>query len=88
MPVTDADVLLVELRNNPGALANVCGLLGAEHINIEYCYCSSGGRNGKVYGVFKVSNSDKAQRLVEGFTNSTKRRHERRPLRDQRTYTR
>ena len=84
MPTSETDVLLVELRNHPGALANVCGLLGAEHINIDYCYCSSGGRNGKVFGVFKVSNSEKAQKLVNGSA----KKPERRPLRDQRTYAR
>lgn len=88
MPLTETDVLLVELRNHPGALANVCGLLGAEHINIEYCYCSSGGRNGKVFGVFKVSNSEKAQRLLEGSNHTAKRRLERRPMRDQQSYIR
>src|SRR5207237_449468 len=54
--LTESDVLAVELRNQPGALAHVCEILAAEHISIEYAYCSSGGRNGKVYGIFKVSN--------------------------------
>src|SRR5437762_7488760 len=40
----EADVLLVELRNQPGALAHVCEVLAGEHVNIEYCYCSAGGR--------------------------------------------
>src|SRR5262245_35847507 len=57
---TTTEVLLVELRNQPGALAHLCELLAAEHINIDYCYCSAGGRNGKTYGVFKVSNFEKA----------------------------
>ena len=34
-PCTETDVLLVELRNQPGALAHVCGALAAEHIHIE-----------------------------------------------------
>lgn len=83
-PATETDVLLVELRNQPGALAHVCEILAAEHINIEYAYCSSGGRNGKVFGIFKVSNSDKAARVLSGSVNN--RRVERRPLRDQRAY--
>src|SRR5919201_2083468 len=62
IPHGETDVLLVDLRNQPGALANICELLGAEHINIEYAYCSSGGRNGKTVGVFKVSNTDKAMK--------------------------
>ena len=57
-------MLVVELRNQPGELAHVCELLGGEHINIEYAYCSSGGRNGKTVGVFKVSNTEKAMRVL------------------------
>src|SRR3954447_20757874 len=35
---TLAEVLLVELRNQPGALAHLCEQLAAERINIDYCY--------------------------------------------------
>lgn len=84
-PATEAEVLLVELKNQPGALAHVCEVLASEHINIDYAYCSSGGRNGKVVGIFKVSNAEKARRvLAEG--NHVKGRAEPRPLRDQRSY--
>src|SRR5262249_46626462 len=65
-PFTEADVLAVELKNQPGALAHVCEVLAGEHINIDYAYCSSGGRNGRVIGIFKVSNSDKAIRVLAG----------------------
>ncbi len=85
-PFTETDVLLVELRNQPGALAHVCEVLAAEHVSIEYAYCSSGGRNGKVFGIFKVANADKASRLLSESPNN--RRPERRPLRDQRAYRR
>jgi hypothetical protein len=84
---TTTEVLLAELRNQPGALAHLCELLAAEHINIDYCYCSAGGRNGKTYGIFKVSSLEKAQRiLTTAGANSTKRRLENRPLRDRRRY--
>src|SRR5262249_41461837 len=46
-PFVETDVIAVELRNQPGAMAHVCEVLAAEHIGIEYAYCSSGGRNGK-----------------------------------------
>jgi hypothetical protein len=82
--VTQSDVLAVELRNQPGALAHVCETLAAEHISIEYAYCSSGGRNGKVYGIFKVANVEKAQRVLNDSPNN--RRLEKRVVRDQRTY--
>ncbi len=89
-PYAETDVLVVELRNHPGALARVCELLGAEHINIEYAYCSSGGRNGKTLGVFKVSNTDKATRVLAGPLDvATRRRLDSRPqLRHKGRYTR
>jgi hypothetical protein len=82
---TECDVLAVELKNQPGALAHICERLAEEHISIEYAYCSSGGRNGKVFGIFKVSNIEKAQRLLsEGSKNH--RKVEKPSVRDQRAY--
>jgi hypothetical protein len=83
-PFRESEVLIAELRNQPGALAHLCEVLAAEHINIEYAYCSSGGKNGKVFGIFKVSNVEKAMRVLDESPNH--RRLERRPLRDQRSY--
>lgn len=84
---TIAEVLLVELRNQPGALARLCEVLAAEHINIDYCYISAGGRNGRTYGIFKVSSLEKAQRVLAGAgANSARRRVEKRTLRDRRSY--
>jgi hypothetical protein len=81
---TESDVLAVELKNQPGALAHVCERLAEEHIAIDYAYCSSGGRNGKVFGIFKVSNLEKAQRILNEATNH--RRLEKPAFRDQRSY--
>jgi hypothetical protein len=81
---TESDVLAVELKNQPGALAHVCERLAEEHISIDYAYCSSGGRNGKVFGIFKVSNLDKAQKVLAETANH--RRLEKPALRDQRAY--
>ena len=81
---TESDVLAVELKNQPGALAHICERLAEEHIAIDYAYCSSGGRNGKVFGIFKVSNLEKAQRILSETSNH--RRIEKPALRDQRTY--
>ena len=86
-PFAETEVLLVELRNQPGELAHVCELLGAEHVNIEYAYCSSGGRNGKTAGIFKVSNAIKAMRVIgESPNNSVRRRLQQRPLRSRQSY--
>ena len=81
---TESDVLLVELKNQPGSLARICERLAEEHISIDYAYCSSGGRNGKVFGIFKVSNLEKAQRILAEAANH--RRVEKPALRDQRSY--
>jgi hypothetical protein len=86
-PASETEVMVVELRNQPGELARICELLGAEHINIEYAYCSSGGRNGKTLGIFKVSNAVKAMRVIgESPSNSARRRLEQRPLRSRHSY--
>jgi hypothetical protein len=86
-PHAENDVLVVELRNQPGALARVCELLGAEHVNIEYAYVSAGGRNGKTIGVFKVSNTDKAMKVLAGPLDvNGRRRLETRTLRHKTTY--
>jgi hypothetical protein len=84
-PHTETDVVLIELRNQPGALAHVCETFAAEHINIDYCYASSGGKNGRVFGIFKVSNTDRARQLFGTSANS--KRPQRRPLRDKRSYS-
>ncbi|MBI1832970.1 MAG: ACT domain-containing protein [Planctomycetes bacterium] len=84
---TESDVLAVELKNQPGALAHICERLAEEHISIEYAYCSSGGRNGRVFGIFKVSNLDKAQRILNESPKN-QRKVEKPTLRDQRAYRR
>src|SRR5262249_48639727 len=76
IPFAETEVVLVDLKNQPGALAHVCELMAGDHINIDYCYVSSGGRNGRVKGIFKLSNTDRAK----GLLGSNNRRGERRPL--------
>jgi len=85
-PYTETDVLLVELRNQPGALAHMCEQLAGEHINIDYCYISSGGRNGRVMGVFKLPSNEKAMRVLGSTNNTARKGLGRRPVRDQRSY--
>jgi hypothetical protein len=88
MPFAETDVLSVELKNQPGELAHVCELLAAEHVNIEYAYASSGGRNGKTFGIFKVSNAAKAIRVLgDGMNHTLRRRLAQRPLRSRQSYT-
>jgi hypothetical protein len=80
-PFAETDVVVVELRNQVGALAHVFETLAGEHVNIEYAYCSAGGRNGRTLGVLKVANPEKAMRVLgESPNNLARRRMGRRPI--------
>ena len=68
VPYEESDVVLVEMRNQPGALAQVCEQLAAGKINIDYAYCSAGARNGKTVGVFRVSNAAKCMKVLAETT--------------------
>jgi hypothetical protein len=65
IPVTETDVLSVEMGNHPGALADICSRLAQEHININYAYLSTGARGGKTIGIFKVSDVNKSRKILE-----------------------
>lgn len=43
MHVVESEVLVLELPNRPGALAEVAKRLADERINIEYAYCTTTG---------------------------------------------
>jgi hypothetical protein len=64
VPFEEQEVVLVEMRNQPGALAQICEQLAADHINIDYAYCSAGSKNGKTIGIFKVSNTPKCLKVL------------------------
>ena len=64
LPVTQTDVLCLELSNRPGALADIAELLGTHHININYAYCTSGAPGGKTTGIFKVADPNKSLKLL------------------------
>jgi len=64
LPMTDTDVICIEMSNRPGALADVAALLGKNHININYAYVTSGAPGGKTTGVFKVADHNKAMKLL------------------------
>lgn len=79
LPMTETDVLCMELSNRPGALADVAGLLGQNHININYAYVTSGAPGGKTTGVFKVADNNKAQRILKEKAPKQKESAVRRP---------
>jgi hypothetical protein len=72
LPTTETEVLCMEMSNRPGALADVAGLLGTNHININYAYVTSGAPGGRSTGIFKVADNNKAQRVLK--ENSAKHR--------------
>lgn len=61
--VLESEVLVAEMMNEPGALADIAQRLAKGKVNIEYVYCSapgSEGGKGKVLGVIKVSDITRA----------------------------
>lgn len=66
LPVSETDVLCVELENKPGALATVAARLGENHVNVNYAYCTSGGVGGRTVAVLKVADLAKAAKLLGG----------------------
>lgn len=63
---TETEVIVVELRNEPGAFAAVAQKLADEHINISYAYATAGARGGRTNAVFKVADVKKALKVLEG----------------------
>jgi hypothetical protein len=65
LPMTETEVLCLDLPNQSGALAEVATLLGKNHLNINYAYCTSGAPGGRTTGVFKTGDQAKARHLLE-----------------------
>lgn len=62
-----SEVLLVEVPSQAGAFGKICEKLAADHLNIDYAYCSfSAGRGAKggVLAVIKVNDLAKAQHVL------------------------
>jgi hypothetical protein len=80
LPMTETEVLRLELSNRPGALADVATLLGENHININYAYCTSGAPGGHTTGIFKVADPKKAEKVLKSGTAKHKESSVRRPI--------
>ncbi|HEY7115655.1 MAG TPA: ACT domain-containing protein [Tepidisphaeraceae bacterium] len=65
LPMTETEVLCLDLSNRPGALADVATLLGQNHVNINYAYCTSGAPGGRTTGIFKVADVKKALHVLK-----------------------
>ena len=71
MPHSLTDVLCVTLPNSSGAMAGVTKKLSEAHINISYAYCTAGARGGRTSCILKVSDMNKAMKVLKG-TSTTK----------------
>lgn len=78
MSYSETDVLCVDLSNKAGALATVSEKLSKGHVNISYAYCTAGGRGGRTTGVLKVSDVNKAMKLLENHRKVSKAKTARR----------
>jgi hypothetical protein len=72
LPMTETEVLCLDLPNQAGALADIATLLGQNHININYAYCTSGAPGGRTTGVFKTGDHAKAEHLLKKGAKSHK----------------
>ena len=63
-PFSESDVLMLEIKHQPGALANLCESLAAEHVNIDYMYSSAGAKNGKANAVLKATPTEKVKQVL------------------------
>jgi len=66
VPVTETDVLSVQLPNRPGAVADICDRLAGAKVSVSYLYCTTGAPNGKAVAVFKVPDIKKAMKVLDG----------------------
>jgi hypothetical protein len=61
---TEAQVLVLNLNNDPGTFADVAEALANEHVNITYAYLSSGAAGGRTTAVFKIADMEKAMKIL------------------------
>lgn len=65
--VLESEVLVVEMANEPGVMAQIARRLAKGKVNIEYAYCSASKDGNKVLGVLKVSDTPKAMDLLSDY---------------------
>ncbi|MDI6789020.1 MAG: hypothetical protein QME51_11670 [Planctomycetota bacterium] len=72
-PVSETNVISVEIPNRPGAFSSLVEKLSRAHINIECAYCTTGGPSGRATAVFQVSYMEQAKKII---LEATERRQE------------
>jgi len=65
--VLESEVLVVEMANEPGVMAQIARRLAKGRVNIEYAYCSASKEGNRVLGVLKVSDASKALDLLADY---------------------
>lgn len=65
--VLESEVLVVEMTNEPGVMAQIARRLAKGMVNIEYAYCSASKEGNRVLGVLKVSDASKALDLLADY---------------------
>jgi len=61
---TETDVIVVEIRNEPGALASIALRLARANISIAYAYVTGGVGDGRTNAIFKPSDTKLAQKVL------------------------
>lgn len=80
LPTTETEVLLVEMPNRPGALADICTRFAQAHINITYAYCTTGGAGGRARAVFKLADTRKGLKVLTKPEPKRRDLNHRRPM--------
>lgn len=65
---TTIDVLVMELPDKPGVLADIASALNENKVNIEYFYASAAPSHGIALGVFKVSDPYAADAVLQEWS--------------------
>ena len=68
--VVDDDVLVIDGSNKPGELARIAHKLADAKVNIEYCYSATSPNAKKGLMILRVSNPQKALKVLNGGTSS------------------
>lgn len=63
-PFSEANVIVVDIPNRPGAFASLAEKLSRSHINIESAYCTAGGPSGKAIAIFQVPYIEQAKKVM------------------------
>jgi hypothetical protein len=64
LDVGESNVVCVDTKDEPGALAKVAGKLGRAKINIDYLYATAGKRGGESLIVLHSADAKKAARVL------------------------